>query len=48
MIFQARKCNNDTLLHGELPCEDEDKIDEYARDIMVETWVIQEKIYFKD
>ena len=49
LIFQIRKCNNDTQkLNNEPECEDPDKIDEFIEEkgIMVESWVVHQKIDF--
>jgi len=48
LIFQVRKCNNETLSVDEPRCEDEDKINEFVNGLMIESWILHEKIMFED
>lgn len=46
MVIQIKKCNNETLEEGEERCAPIEVIDEYVRDINVDTWVLHENVDF--
>lgn len=46
MVIQIKKCNNDTLEGEEKPCAPIEVINEYVRDVSVDTWVLHENIDF--
>lgn len=43
--FSIRRCNRHER-HGKRPCKPDHEIDEYIKDIQVDSWVIQQRIDF--
>ena len=46
VIMQMRKCSNSTLQPGEPRCKPIEEIDEFIKDIVIKTWVVQSKVDF--
>ena len=46
MMIQLKMCSNETLEEGELECAPQYIIDEYIKDLSVDTWVLHENIDF--
>ena len=46
IIFQAKKCNNETRKKGEPVCASERAIDRYIKDITIKTWSQEKQIDF--
>ena len=44
LIFEIKPCSNDTLFEGDLPCQDPDQIEQYLKDIKVETWANYDRV----
>lgn len=44
--FSIRRCNQHERKPGQRPCKQSHEIDEYIKDIQVDSWVIQQRIDF--
>ena len=44
--FQVRRCDPKKRKPGELPCRTNDEIDEYIRDLQIDTEILNQKIDF--
>ena len=42
--MSIKKCNNKTVLTGDLVCAPIEEINEYSNDISIETWIIDQTL----
>lgn len=44
IIFQAKKCNNETHKENETKCASPEEIDDYIKDVVIGTWTQEKQI----
>ena len=45
-ILTVRRCENSSLSPGEETCRSDIAIDEFIRDIQIDTWIVSERVDF--